>query len=308
LRTTWFGLALLLLHSVANAATPAPAKADEGGVLVLGRISDDPKAHYEQLKPLLDYVVPRMREVGITEGRILMARDTQQMTSYLRRGRVDWVTETSGTGMQLQRRAGAKPLLLTERGGVSRYHSVFFARKDSGIESLADLQGRSIAFQGTGSTSAYIVPAAALLDQGLQLEILLSPMDRPTPDSVGYVFARSELNIAAWVHKRLVDAGVFSSQDWSDVRRMPPAFRQDMKIIHETPDYPRALEMVRGNLDPRVEARLREVLLEAANDPAAREAMNLFFRTTRFLPVDPDAQRGLDRVRDGVVRVREQVE
>ena len=277
-------------------------------MLVLGRISDDPKAHYEQLKPLLDYVVPRMRNVGITEGRILMARDTQQMTSYLRRGRVDWVTETSGTGMQLQRRAGAKPLLLTERGGVNRYHSVFFARKDSGINSLADMQGRSIAFQGTGSTSAYIVPAAALLDQGLQLEILLSPMDRPTPDSVGYVFARSELNIAAWVHKRLVDAGVFSSQDWADVRRMPPAFRQDMKIIHETPDYPRALEMVRGNLDPKVEARLREVLLEAANDPAAREAMNLFFRTTRFLPVDPDAQRGLDRVRDGVVRVREQVE
>lgn len=308
MRTTLFGLALLLLHSVAQAATPAPAKVDEGSVLVLGRISDDPKAHYEQLKPLLDYVVPRMREVGITEGRILMARDTQQMTSYLRRGRVDWVTETSGTGMQLQRRAGAKPLLLTERGGVNRYHSVFFARKDSGINNLADMQGRSIAFQGTGSTSAYIVPAAALLDEGLQLEILLSPMDRPTPDSVGYVFARSELNIAAWVHKRLVDAGVFSSQDWADVRRMPPAFRQDMKIIHETPDYPRALEMVRGNLDPKVEARLREVLLEAANDPAAREAMNLFFRTTRFLPVDADAQRGLDRVRDGVVRVREQVE
>ena len=181
------------------------------------------------------------------EGRILMARDTQQMTSYLRRGRVDWVTETSGTGMQLQRRAGAKPLLLTERDGVNRYHSVFFARSDSGINSLADLQGRSIAFQSTGSTSAYIVPAAALLDQGLQLEILLSPMDRPTPDSVGYVFARSELNIAAWVHKRLVDAGVFSSLDWADVRRMPPAFRQDMKIIHETPDYPRAVGMLRQN-------------------------------------------------------------
>ena len=106
----------------------------------------------------------------------------------------------------------------------------------------------------------------------------------------------------------MVDAGVFSSQDWGDVRRMPPAFRQDMKIIHETPDYPRALEMVRGNLDPRVEARLREVLLEAANDPAAREAMNLFFRTTRFLPVDAESQQGLDRLRDGATRVREYVE
>ena len=308
MRTTWFGLALLLLHSVAHAATAVPAKADEDGVLVLGRISDDPKAHYEQLKPLLDYVIPCMNNVGITEGRILMARDTQQMTSYLRRGRVDWVTETSGTGMQLQKRAGAKPMLLTERGGVSRYHSVFFTRKDSGINSLADLKGRSIAFQSTGSTSAYIVPASVLLDEGLQLEILLSPMDRPTPDLVGYVFARSELNIAAWVHKRLVDAGVLSSLDWNDARRLPPAFRQDLKIIHETPEYPRALEMVRGDLEPKVEARLREVLLEASDDPAAREAMNLFFRTTRFMPMDAESKQGLDRLREGATRVREHVE
>ena len=308
LRTAWFGLALLLLNGIADAAQPVPSGPDDDHVLVLGRISDDPKAHYEQLKPLLDYVIPRMNNVGITEGRILMARDTQQMTSYLRRGRVDWVTETSGTGMQLQKRAGAKPMLLTERGGVSRYHSVFFTRKDSGINSLADLKGRSIAFQSTGSTSAYIVPASVLLDEGLQLEILLSPMDRPTPDLVGYVFARSELNIAAWVHKRLVDAGVLSSQDWNDARRLPPAFRQDLKIIHETPDYPRALAMVRGDLDPKVEARLREVLLEAADDPAAREAMNLFFRTTRFLPMDAESKQGLDRLREGATRVREHVE
>lgn len=308
LRTAWFGLALLLLQAPATAAPPPPPPSDGGNVLVIGRISDDPKAHYEQLKPLLDYVVPRMRDVGITEGRILMARDAQQMTSYLRRGRVDWVTETAGTAMQLQKRAGAKPLLLTERGGVSRYHSVFFARKDSGIDSLADLKGRSIAFQSTASTSSYIVPASTLVDHGLHMEILLSPMDRPTPDSVGYVFARSELNIAAWVHKRLVDAGVFSSLDWEDDRRMPATFRSDMKIIYQTPDYPRALEMVRGDLDPKVEARLREVLLQAANDPDAREAMALFFRTTRFMPVDAVSQQGLDRLRDGAVRVRERVE
>ena len=55
----------------------------------------------------------------------------------------------------------------------------------------------------------------------------------------------------------------FSSLDWNDARRLPPAFRHDLKIIHETPEYPRALEMVRGDLDPKVEARLREVLLQA---------------------------------------------
>ncbi len=309
MRTTWFSLALAAIGAalLPSLAAPAHAAGDER-VLVLGRISDDPKAHYEQLKPLLDYVVPRMRDVGITEGRILMARDAQQMTSYLRRGRVDWVTETAGTGMQLQQRAGARPLLLTERGGVSRYHGVFFVRRDSGLERLSDLEGRTIAFQNTASTSAYFAPATALLDAGQRLEVLLSPMDRPSADAVGYVFARSELNIAAWVHKRLVDAGVVSNLDWDDVRRMPPAFRRDFRVIHETQDFPRALEMVRGDLDPKIEARLREVLLEAAQDPAAREALSVFFRTTRFLPVDPASQQALDDLRRGVARVREQLE
>lgn len=309
MRTTWFGLALVLIGAATLPASIAPARASDGDqVLVLGRISDDPKAHYEQLKPLLDYVVPRMRDVGITEGRILMARDAQQMTSYLRRGRVDWVTETAGTGGRLQERAGAKPLLLTERGGVSNYAGVFFARRDSGLETLEDLKGRAIAFQNTASTSAYFAPAVELLDAGQKLEILLSPMDRPGPDSVGYVFARTELNIAVWVHKRLVDAGVVSSLDWDDVRRLPPSFRNDFRVIHRTQEYPRALEMVRHGLDPKVEARLREVLLEAGSDPDAREALQLFFRTTRFLPIDRESQRALDHLRQGVSRVREQVE
>lgn len=309
MRTAWSGLFLVLAGAVAAFLPLASSRAEDGGrVLVLGRISDDPGSHYEQLKPLLDYVVPRMADVGISEGRILMARDAQQMTSYLRRARVDWVTETAGTSMQLQQRAGAEPLLLTERGGVTRYHGVFFARKDSNIHSLADLRGHSVAFQSTASTSAYFAPAMELLDAGKSMQILLSPMDKPGPDSVGYVFARSEANIAAWVHKGLVDVGVVSNLDWEDPSRMPAAFHDDFRIIHRTPDYPRALEMVRGDLDARVRQRLQEVLLQAAEDPEASTALQMFFRTNRFIPVDQDSRKALEHLRKGVMRVREQME
>jgi len=306
-------LAALLLAActLLLAPLPGPLRASsptDSHVLVLGRISDDPKTHYEQLKPLLDYVVPRMAEVGIREGRILMARDVQQMSSYLRRGRVDWVTETAATSTLLEQRGGARPLLLTERDGVSQYRTVFFARRDSGIRSLADLSGRAIAFQNPSSTSAYYVPAAHLLERGLSLEILVSPMDRPGPGSVGYVFARSELNISTWVHKRLVDAGAMSNLDWHNPQRVPLAFRRDFTVIGETPDYPRAVEMVRTTLDPKVEARLREVLIEAAQDPDAREAMLRFFRTTRFLPIDATAAHALDHIGTGVQRIRSEVE
>ena len=300
---------LSCLLGLAAALLPAmPLQAGEPHVLVLGRISDDPKAHYEQLRPLLDYVVPRMADVGITEGRILMARDTQQMASYLRRGRVDWVTETSANAMRLEDRAGAEPLLLTERNGAGKYRSLMFVRRDSGIASLDDLRGRSIAFQSTSSTSAYVLPALQLLRHGLPLQILLSPMDRPAPGAVGYVFARSELNIATWVHKHLVDAGTISNLDWDNPRRIPSTYRDDFRVIAESGDYPRALEMVRGDLDPKVRDRLREVLAEAGDDPDAREALLQFFGTTRFLPIDAGTEASLRELREGVKRVREEAE
>ena len=298
----------LVLCAIALALSARGVRAGDPGVLVLGRISDDPRTHYEQLKPLLDYVVPRMADVGIREGRILMAKDPQQMASYLRRGRVDWVSETAGTAVLLQDRAGAKPILLTERDGTSQYHSLFFARRDSGIRALGHLRGHSVAFQRPSSTSAYYAPAAELLEQGLSLELLLSPTDRLDSSMVGYLFARSELNISTWVHKRLVDAGVMSNLDWDNPRRMPAAFRRDLVVIGRTGNYPRALELVRGDLDAKVATRLQQVLSDAAADPDASEALLRFFETTRFLPVDPASRRSLDHIAAGVARVRAEVE
>ena len=298
---------LLLLLALWLAGV-AHARADDASVLVLGRISDDPKAHYDQLKPLLDYVVQRMGDVGIREGRILMARDAQQMQSYMRRGRVDWVTETAAAAMVLADRAGAQPLLMTERDGVDRYRTVYFVRDDSPVRGVADLRGRSIAFQNRSSTSAYYVPANELIDLGHRLEVLLSPMDRPAPDSVGYVFGRSELNVSAWVHKGLVDAGAMSNLDWANPQRVPPSYRRDFRLIGESADYPRALEMVRGDLGSDVRERLREVLLGAAADPDAREALLRFFKTTRFVEIDAATDASLARLRAGVARVAKEVE
>ncbi len=277
-------------------------------VLVLGRISDDPKLHYDQLKPLLDYVVPRMRSVGITSGRILMARDPQQMVSYMRRGRVDWVSETASMAVQLRDRAGAKPLLETERSGVDEYRTVFFTRRDSGIHSLADLRGRTVALQQVSSTSAYVAPVIEMLNAGLSLEIMVSPNEKPDANAVGYVFAQSEFNMATWVDKRLVDAGAFSNLDWPRVLQRAPGFADDLVIFAQTESYPRAMEVVRGDLAATVSARLRDVLLGAAQDPAAANALANFFGTTGFSELTPSAQTALQHMADGVQRIRHEIE
>lgn len=298
-RRLWLTSLLLLLCGAAQAAD---------GVLVLGRISDDPRRHYEQLQPLLDYVVPRMASVGIREGRVLMARDPQQMMSYLRRGKVDWVTETPGTGLLLADRAGARVLLLTERAGSREYRSVIFTRRDSGITQLSQLLGRTIAFQSPSSTSAYLVPAMALREQSLPMSLMVSPLEGADPGSVGYVFANTDTNLAAWVHKGLVDAGGFSDQDWAALQRVSEAFRRDLVIVHTTAPVPRAMEVVSGGLEPAVADRLRQVLLGASADPQAREALRQFFRTTGFYEIDPATDRALEKLRTEARAVREALE
>ncbi len=304
---TLFQLGCLLAALMAGWPTSALAD-EEDRELVLGRISDDPRRHHGPLSALLDYVVPRMAEVGIRRGRVLMARDAQQMASYLRRGRVDWVTETAATGLLLAERSGGRVLVGTKRDGVAWYHSVLFVRRDAEIRSLADLRGRSIAFQNPNSTSAYYAPAAALLDAGVGLEVLLSPKDRPRSDVAGYLFAQSEANISTWVHKRLVDAGAFSDRDWQDLSRLPDSVRDDLIVIAETEAFPRGLEIVRGDLDTRREERLREVLLAAESDPAANESLRRFFATDGFFAIDSQQAAGLDRLRRAAVLVRSRLE
>jgi phosphonate transport system substrate-binding protein len=299
---------LVLLCCLLAWVGPAKASSDDPQVLVLGRISDDPKHHYGQLKPLLDYIVPRMADLGIRKGEILMAQNLQQMGSYLRRGRVDWVSETSASGMWLEARAGAVPLLLTERFGRQTYHTVFFARRDSGIAGIDGMRGHSIAFQNASSTTAYFLPAMQLLERGESLSLLLSPRDKPDRNTVGYLFAGSERNIVTWVQKGLVDVGAISDIDWENPLMLPPAFRPDLEVIATTPDYPRALEMVRGDLDARIRERLRTLLLQAASDPDAGAALAQYFHSTGFVPVDARSTHDLQVLQRGVLQVKDRVE
>jgi phosphonate transport system substrate-binding protein len=298
------GIVMLTLLTVAGAQALAQGQT----TLVLGRVSDDPKAHYERLKPLLDYVVSKMADVGIREGRVLMARDAQQMVSYLRQGKVDWISETSGAALGFEERARAEIFLRSRRGGLFDYHSVFFARRDSGISTLDDLSGRAMGLQHPMSTSAYLVPAAILLDRNMPLAIQSSPLERPPADFVGYAFARSEGNLVTWVQKGLVDAAAFSNQDWDELNVNEPALAADLIVFHESREFPRAIELVRAGLDPVIKQRLREVLLGAHDDPAAIEALRAYSRTERFDEVDAATWAALAELRAGVRRVREEIE
>ena len=243
------------------------------GTLTIGRVSNEPEKIYQQLKPMLDYMVRNLSDVGITEGAVVIAKDHNEMVRHLKQGKIDWVQKGVFEALIYTKEAGAEIALRSWREGVPNYYSVMIARKDGPVGSLKDLVGRKIAFQDRGSTSAFFVPSAILKKAGYELVELASPRDKVPTGKIGYVFAGKELTITTWVHRQLADAGAYHNQNWSKPTDNPEAMKQDLKIIYQGKPMPRMIEMLRKDLDPQVKAKIINVLLHAHEDPAAAAAL-----------------------------------
>ena len=263
--------------------------------LVIGRVTSDPNQTYRQLKPMVDYVAGRLKGVGIDHGAVLMAKNHDEMLRYLKEGKVDWVQKGVFEALIYVREAGAEIALRSWRQGAPNYYTVIFARKDSSINSIADLVGRKIAFEDPGSTSAFYVPSAILRRAGYRLREMESPRDKTPAGVIGYAFAGDELSITAWVHRGLADAGAYHNQNWASTRDNPEPMKKDLKIIYQGKPMPRMIELLRSNLDENVKAKVKEVLTHAHEDPAASEALQAYGpRTAKFDSFVGEAKVELD--------------
>lgn len=74
-------------------------------------------------------------------------------------------------GIYLQDPESVEPIFVgAEADGSLGYKSVMYVRADSGITSLAELEGKSLAYADPNSTSGYLVPRAELKAQGINDE------------------------------------------------------------------------------------------------------------------------------------------
>ena len=282
-----FGLALLLAALGATAqALPQPVEHHQ--TLTIGKISDDPQTDLEGLRPLLDFVVARMADLGVAGGDIVIARDQREMVSYLRQGKIDWVTETIGTALLLRARTNVRIALQRWKFGERGYRASVFVREDSDIHDLGGLVGHTVGFEHPGSTTGFMVPAVEMYRRGLPIALMGSPREKPPAHMIGYFFSGDEINTSTWVHKRLVDAGAVADTDWRRAYQVPYTFQNDLRVIFRSEPLPRAVEMFRQDLPAAIEQRLIEILTTAHETEEGLAVLSRFQATTRFEPYDPE--------------------
>lgn len=78
-------------------------------------------------------------------------------------------------GIFLQNPDAVEPLYTTMQvDGSLGYYAVMYTLADSGIESIEDMEGRSLAWADPNSTSGYLVPLAELTGMGIDTETYFS--------------------------------------------------------------------------------------------------------------------------------------
>ncbi|MBU2890238.1 phosphonate ABC transporter substrate-binding protein [Celeribacter halophilus] len=71
-----------------------------------------------------------------------------------------WLGSSSYAGVYIQNPEAVEPVLIkVNLDGSIGYHSIGFARKDSGITSLDDMEGKVFGFGDPNSTSGYLIPS-----------------------------------------------------------------------------------------------------------------------------------------------------
>lgn len=279
---TLAGLVLLALAALSQAAD---------GTLRVGIVGEDPQKALNAMLPLNRLLAERLAGAGIHASQTVVAADLEAMQAKVHNGDVDMVMYSSYGIIRLGEHAGCTlSSLLFWRKGTRTYQTLFFVLQRSPIQQLADLRGRTIAFESPMSTSGFIVPKALLIQQGLHVV----PRAQADAGSVGYIFASEEINQAFQVSEGRADAGAFNDNDWDE---LPDKLRAQMRVIHRSRPMLRWLACFAPQVSPELRQAVEAALLGMNNDASGLAALNAASRIKRVERLRPADQSMLDELK-----------
>lgn len=177
-----------------------------------------------------------------------------------------------------------EPLTAAVRYGKKGYRGLVITGADSGIESLADLKGKSFIFGDRLSASASLYPMAAIREAGVD----------PKQDIQSLTMS-SQTAIAMSVLRGKADAGAI----YDDARANPEVLRyandimDQTRVIYRTDLIPADPQIVRRALDSDIKQNLKDALLAMSSDPEASFWLKEIYGIDRLEPASQEEYHSL---------------
>lgn len=230
-----------------------------------------PRQMVEQYNPLKEYLARTLaRPLDMRS-----APDYKDFIERTRTGEYDFIFDAPHLARLAQKRDGYQPLAQTGYQIVI----VAVARKDSPIQSLADLRGRSVSI-GARLSMTHQITREELRKVGLALE-----------KDVKYLETAYFSNVLQSVIRGDADAGATGTLLWDGA---PAEERQELKIIFRQKDpVPGFIVAAHPRIGQATMRKLQQALYDFRNTPEGK----MFFQKTHqidFRPVDEATMASLD--------------
>jgi phosphate/phosphite/phosphonate ABC transporter binding protein len=144
--------------------------------------------------------------------------------------------------------------------GTTTYRGIIVARKDSGLKTVADLQGKRFAFVDPKSASGYVYPRAMLIEKGLD----------PKTYFAETIFAGDHNKVIAAVLDGRVDAGAIYEGALAVAKRngVPT---ENLVTLASTDPIPHDAIAVSTALDAALVKKIQAALVDMDKSPAGRQ-------------------------------------
>lgn len=254
LRTVLLTCTLLCAASLANA---------DGPLRIVFIAYQNPDQLAGEIEPVVEYLE---RQTGM-DVKDFVATNYAGVVEALKNGTADVGFMGPLQYIIAHKQAGAKPLLGELYNGKATYESHIFVRKDSGINSLEDLRGKTMAFTDPISSSGYLYPLAIFREKGLV-------KGAPEEFFKRVYFAGGDEQAIRAVYNKFVDAAGVGQYAYNLLR---PQERDAVKVLAASRPIPSHCIVVRNDLPEASATKLKNALL-ALNDegPDHKLLQNLY--------------------------------
>lgn len=171
---------------------------------------------------------------------------------------------------------GVDLLLIVERFGTPFYRGQIMVRADSGINTVTDLKGKTMAYVDPASTSGHLYPKALIMAAGHDPESFFSKS----------IFAGSHNAVVLSLLKGEVDAGAAYDGIRASVARSYPDVFKKIKVIAYTEDIPNDTVTARKGLAPGLKLRIKEGLKHLSKTPEGEKVLKRVYGISGLMDLD----------------------
>jgi phosphonate transport system substrate-binding protein len=198
--------------------------------------------------------------------------------------KIDLVWYGGFTFVQAHKATNGTAIPLVQREEDEKFRSVFITQPNSGINTLADLKGKTFTFGSQSSTSGHLMPRSFLLKEGLDPEKTFKRI----------AFSGAHDATALQVAGGKVDAGALNISVYEKMLAEKKLDASQVRVFYTTPPYYDYNWTVRGDLDPALVTKLRDAFLALdAKNPADAEILKLQ-RAARFVATKVENYKGIE--------------